>query len=248
MRTSFHTGVVVAGVIVVCAATGCLRARSISNADYGYGGYWGGADRYQGELSEFSLLGIDPGQTVNDADIVNEYAKPKLTRMAPGSSVLLIQSGAQFPDEPMQRLMAEHFTVGPFSGVPVAKPEEGQPAGLSKALRLAAAQGGYDYIAVHWGVLEAQQKNLGTRAVSWVPLIGYRVPDQTQNMRIRLKMIVLDARTGQWAMLVPEPVEADALSARASREQSDQGQIAELKEKAYAALVEQLVENFVQEK
>jgi hypothetical protein len=234
------------GVLCVAmAGTGCLSKRSISNTDFRYGGYWGGPDAYRGELSEFSLLGIDPGRSVTEAEIAQAFQNGSKLNLKRGSAILLMQSGAQFPDEPMQRLLGEHFKVGPFSGVPAGKPDDPQPPNLASALRLAAAQGGYDYILCYWGILEAQQRDLAGKTVSWVPLVGRVVPDETQEMRMQLKLIVLDARTGQWTMLVPEPVSTDAMSAKLTRENVDQAQIEKLKEEGYAKLVEELVERHV---
>ena len=59
-------------------------------------------------------------------------------------------------------------------------------------------------------------------------------------MRIRLKMLVLDARTGNWTMLLSEPESNTAISTKVTREQKDQGQVALLKEKGYTELAAQL--------
>lgn len=232
--------------ILLVASAGCARKRSISNADFRYGGYWGGPDAYRGELSEFSLLGIDPTRAITDEQIASAYNNGKPVRMKRGSAILLMQSGAQFPDDAMQRLMGEHFKVGPFSGTPLGKSEEAQPPNLSNALRLAAAQGGYDYILCYWGALETQQKDLAGKTVSWVPVVGRLVPDESQEMRVQLKLIVLDARTGQWTMLVPDPAVGSAVSARLGRSNADQSQVETLKEEAYKKLVDELVKNHVE--
>ena len=94
------------------------------------------------------------------------------------------------------------------------------------------------------GVLEAEQYDLATKTVSWVPIVGRAVPDETQEMRIRLKLVLVDVRTGQWAMLVPDPVSSRSISGRIRREQADQHQVAQLKQAGYAALAEAFVEEF----
>jgi hypothetical protein len=143
--------------------------------------------------------------------------------------------------------LGKHFKVGPFSGVPEGKADAPQPPNLASALRLAAAQGGYDYILCYWGVLEAKQKDLAGKAVSWVPVVGRVVPDETQEMRVQLKLIAIDARSGQWAMLVPEPASDSAISARLGRSNADQAQVDKLKEEGYAKLVEELVKQYVEQ-
>lgn len=241
----------VLALVVLVACTGCMT-RSISNSGYGY---YGREPLYQGELSEFDLLGIERDKPISDEDIAAAFNKPDKLRLKRNSAVLLVQSGAMFPDDPMQAEMSRHFKVAPFSGIPQTTkdtqnsvtPSAGPgSASLSKALRMAAAQGGYDYILCYWGVLEAEQKNAGTKAVSWVPIVGKMVPDETQQMRIRLKMIMMDARTGQWAMLAPDPITDNAVSARITRQRSDQGQVATLKEQGYKALVETLFKYYVE--
>jgi hypothetical protein len=232
----------VAGLAATLIAAGCASTRSISDSGFGY---YGHGDLYRGELSEFDVLGIDPTDDIPEARIAESFARPSRVRMPEGSAVLLIQSGALFPDEPLQRALARHYAVAPLSGRPVGSLDEPEPMGnFSRALRLAAAQGGYAYIVVVWGVLEAQQKDLPTRGVSWVPFLGKNVPDQTQRLRLRLKAIVLDARSGEWGMLAPEPVESRDISARSRRVRADEAQVEDLKEQAYARLVEEIVATF----
>jgi hypothetical protein len=57
-------------------------------------------------------------------------------------------------------------------------------------------------------------------------------------MRIRLKVAVIDVRTGQWSMFSPEAYVDSALSAAFIRAQADQQQVASLKEKVYKAAVD----------
>jgi len=224
-----------APLLALLFAAGCAT-RSISNSD-SPNNYYGRDSLYQGELSEFNVLGIDPSEPITEERITQEFASSHRIEIKPGSSLLLIQSGAPFPDEPMQRELAKHFQVGPFSGV---LNEQSSKSNYAKALRLTAAQGGYDYIACYWGVLETAQKTLATKTVSWVPVVGRVLPDETQQMRIRLKLAIVDARTGKWLMLTPEPIVDTTASARINRDTSDQSQVAQLKEKGYTALAEQL--------
>lgn len=217
---------------IVFALSGCM-SRSISDSDY-QGNVWRGNSN-AAELSEFSVLGIDPNKPITDKDISAQYATKKPLKLKKDAGILLIQSGAMFPDESMQRELAKTFRVGPFSGR-----ADDSKGNYSKALRLTAAQGGYDYILCYWGVLESSQKKLATKGVSWVPIIGNAVPDETQQLRIRLKAIVVDVQTSQWVMIGPDAIGDSAVSAHINRKNSDQAQVAELKEKAYTALVAEL--------
>ncbi|MBI3191577.1 MAG: aminopeptidase, partial [Pedosphaera parvula] len=185
-----HSCLLLAGIVGASILSGCMT-RSISDSAYRgeYGGWYHSQVK---ELSEFSVLGINPDESITDQDISAQYTTRAPLKWKKGAGILLIQSGAMFPDEPMQRELAKSFRVGPFSGI-----ANDATSNYSKALRLGAAQGGYDYILCYWGVLEASQKTLATKSVSWVPVLGRAIPDETQEMRIRLKAFVVDARTGQ---------------------------------------------------
>ncbi len=227
-----------AAALMGLSLSGCMTLRSISDSGYGYYGF---GDFYRGEISELSVLGIDPAEDLREEDIAAAFGASAEVRIPPGSALLVIQSGALFPDEPLQRRLGEHFRVGPLSGVPSHKPGEPARGTLNRALRLAAAEGGYDYILCCWGVVEAEQSDLPTKTVSWIPVVGRSLPDQAQRMRVRLKAILMDARTGRWALLAPAPAESDTVSTPRGRRQSDQAQVEKLKEEAYAVLVEDLL-------
>ena len=76
---------------------------------------------------------------------------------------------------------------------------------------------------------------------SWVPIVGWAVPDKAQEIRIRLKVALIDVKTGQWEMFSPKTFEDTAYSAILNREGSDQEQVALLKAKAYQTAVESTV-------
>jgi hypothetical protein len=238
----------VASLIFVLA--GCAT-RSISNSDdHANSSRWhyGCADApYKGELSEFNVLGVRPNLDISDQDIQSALKASKLIRFKPGSRILLIQSGAQFPDQGMVAALSSTFSVAGFNGVP----EHGDQGGdhgsddYAKSLRLTAARAGATGLVVYWGVLETGTENLATKAISWVPFVGGAVPDQTQKMRIRLKVAVIDVVTGTWDMVYPEPLNDSATSGEYTRLSSDQAQVAKLKEAAYKATGALLKTRFV---
>jgi hypothetical protein len=228
--------------LLLLSLAGCAT-RSISDSGY-RGGYWsGGSDDnrlYRGELSEFDVLGIERGQAIAEAEIQASLGARERPAIARGASIMLIQSGAMFPDEPMVQALEARYDVGQFSGIPEERSQSASAAlaasaSYAMALRLAAARGGYDKIVAYWGVLETTQEGLGTKVVSWVPIVGNLIPDETQRMRIRLKFAVIDVRTGQWDLYAPEPLEDAAISASLNRASSDQAQVALLKEAGYKA-------------
>ena len=147
------------------------------------------------------------------------------------------------PDEEMKTDMEKYFSVIEFTGVP--EPGKKENLSYSKALRYAAARAGIDKIMVYWGILESGTKNLATKTISWVPIIGWAVPDQAQELRIRLKIALIDVKTGQWEIFPPKEFEDTSSSAILNRGHSDQEQVALLKTKAYKAATESIIERYV---
>lgn len=233
--------------LAVCASAlllvGC-ETRSIS--DSGYRSESSGRSRvaptrYAGELNELDVLGIERNPKIADDDIAKALDGAVRVKLAKGGKILLVQSGAQFPDEPMVAGLSQALTVTPFNGLPGSFEREA----YHKALRLAAARGGCEAIVCYWGVLECARQSLDSKAVSWVPIVGSVVPDEHQYMRIRLKVAIVDVRTGHWTMFSPEPAEDKALSARLGRERSDQAQVNKLKQQAYASAARDLIKAYV---
>jgi hypothetical protein len=223
------------GLGVLLLLTACAT-RSISDSGYRGEGYGRGNPLYRGELSEYDVLGVDRTGGFSEADIQKAMVQRQPISVKKGSAILLVQSGAELADPEMISALEKYYTVASFSGVPL----DAGPATVpySQLFRMAAAKGGYETVIVYWGVLESASQGLGGKAISWVPIIGGVVPDETQHMRIRLMMAVIDTRTGQWESISPEPFEDEATSNQHGRAASDQSQVALLKGKAYKAAAE----------
>ncbi|MGD0261763.1 MAG: aminopeptidase [Verrucomicrobiota bacterium] len=254
-------------LLTICACAvlaGCARSiHSISNsgyqADRSYCGYHpadAGSDpafTYRGELSEFDVLGITRGQTTSETEIAQALDNAKRVKLGPGSSILLIQSGAAFPDAPMVAELSKHFRVVPFSGLPACPAptsawhsRETEPQSYAKSLRLAAARGGNDIILCYWGILESEKENLPTKTISWVPGVNWLVPDETQYKRIRLKLALIDVRSGNWTVFSPEAFEDSRINRSPRRAVADQKLVASLKQREYARGVRELVRLYAQ--
>jgi hypothetical protein len=238
---------------------GC-STRSISNSGYGVGS--GGSNPfYRGELTELDVLGINARQSITEADISRELERSHRVQIRKGTGLLVLQSGALIPDEPMLKALGPYASIVPFSGVPVSGSERsttrvnsvtgvaleisGPSATYADMLRLAAARSGASTIICYWGMLESGIENHVTKAVSWTPILGAAIPDQTQHMRIRLKIALIDVRTGDWSVFVPEARVDSTLSAELNRGASDQEQVAALKDSAYKAAADQLMTRYV---
>ncbi|MFZ0931819.1 MAG: hypothetical protein WAN11_24690 [Syntrophobacteraceae bacterium] len=201
--------VVVLIAVLILAVSGCAT-RSISDSGYrsesGYRSQTSSNPFYKGELSEFQILGISPETKITQEEINRAFESKQRLTLPKGSSIMLIQSGAMIPDEPMVKVLEKYYNVSVFSGVPLSHGVND----YAMSLRLAAAKGGYEKIVAYWGLLETAQKGLATKTISWVPLVGGAIPDEGQEMRIRLKVAVVDARSGQWDMFSPEPFQDTA--------------------------------------
>jgi hypothetical protein len=242
-------------VAVVVLLAACTSTRSISNSTYREPGTATGsatdgasdaAFAYRGELSEFDVLGVARDQTAFDDDIQVALEKARPVRLKPGSTLLLIQSGAAFPDGPIIDELGKHFTVVPFSGVPPQRDPAGATgnpdnAGFSRSLRLAAARAGAETIACCWGVVESGRERIATRTVSWVPVVTWFVPDEREQVRIRLKLALIDVRTGDWAVVSPPPCDSRALSWGTRRAVADRKLVERLKTVAYESCVREML-------
>jgi len=241
---------------LVLGITGCASStRSISNSGPSPAGNQYPHPRtviadalqsYRGELSEFDLLGVDRDQFVTDEQIAITLAGAREVHLKQGETILLIQSGASFPDGEMVSELENYFRVVPFNGVPTGRMQNAslqsdQPA-YSRSFRLAAAQAGAAHIVCYWGNLESMRTDMHTKTMSWIPFAGWVVPDENQAMRIRLKLAVIDVKSGGWTMVSPnEFVDRNSRSNRFNRDRADQKQVQELKELAYAAGARQLI-------
>ena len=200
---------------------------------------------YRGELSEFDLLGVNRTQLVTEEQIATALESSREIKLAPDQTILLIQSGAVFPDGEMVKAMERHFRVVPFSGVPPEGMRDAvggrdQPA-YARTFRFAAAQAGASHIVCYWGTLESLRSDMNTKAISWVPIAGWVLPDENQAMRLRLKLAVIDVRTGGWTVVNPESfADKNSRSNRYNRDRADQKQVQALKEIAYLAGVREL--------
>jgi len=204
------------------------------------------AFQYRGELTEFDVLGIARGELTSEASIRRALDEARKVKLQSDSSILLIQSGALFPDGGMISELGKHFRVMPFTGVPPQERNAGatattDPETFAKSLRLAAARAGNDVIVCYWGFLESRSENLPTKTVSWLPVANWVLPDEKQRMRIRLKLAIVDVRSGNWAVFSPAPFENTLTSERKHRAKTDQAQVEKLKAEAYEAAVTDLL-------
>lgn len=238
------SGKLLASLLLISSVLLGCSTRSISNSDYSADPDRGHGQNpfYRGELNELDVIGIDSKSSISEQDIASAAAQKTRLAIPKGSSIMLIQSGAMIPDDEMVKGFEKYYEVSVFTGVPA---EDGGSGGnYSRALRLAAAKGGAEKLIVYWGLLETGREDLATKAISWLPFVGGAIRDESQHMRIRMKVAVVDVKSGQWEMFSPEPFDDTGLSTGNSRASSDRNQVATLKGKAYKSAVDDVVKKY----
>ena len=68
-----------------------------------------------------------------------------------------------------------------------------------------------------------------------MPIVNIWVETSEQQARLRLRMIVLDARTGNWRVVEVAPQSSTTASSLANHDEQDSKQMEALKAAAYAA-------------
>lgn len=199
------------------------------------------------QLNELEVLSLQNKGEVTEEEIRKTLDEKRSFRLKERSTVLLVQSGSSFPDRPMLEALSRHFHVTPYTGIPSeVLPNNSEGSTLGKSLRLAAAQANAETILVYWGNLEMKRDEMPTHIITWVPVVDVVLPDEYQTLRIRLKVALIDVRSGNWTIFRAEPFEEKALSTRYAREHTDSGPVASLKKKTYEAAVRELMKGYVE--
>ncbi len=214
-----------AAILVAAAAlVGGCATRSISNTAMPYPGQ---NTTYRGELSEFDVLGV------GDSGWMQRYMQDKTAdspvRLNPGARVLLLQSGAMLPDPGLEAAMREHYEVTSASGIPAGWTQAGE------GLRGVALRGGFDAVVACWGTLESSTGEVSASA--WIPVIGLFLPSEDLHMRLRMRFLCMETRTGRWTTFCSSPAVSVRRASVASRVQVDAEQVLELKEQGYSIAV-----------
>jgi hypothetical protein len=181
-------------------------------------------------LTETDVLGFDTAQAVSEEEIAKAAGPRGKNQVKRGAPVMLIQAGAAGPDEIMLREASNFFALTSFSGFAQRRNEAGESANLSRALRLTAAKGGSDFLIVYWPLLEGGSSKPG--APNWRPING-ELPLDAEQVRMRMRMLVVDVKSGHWATANPETLEDKSARGGWFRKPTSAQRIAALKERAY---------------
>lgn len=210
------------------------QTRSISNPGFGAATNSGLAANplYQGELTETDLFGAGPRPAENSG----ENPAPRAARPKRGDKVVLIQSGAAAPDEIMLSEAAHFFSAATFSGLPPAA-----GSNLAEILRQKSVQGGFGFVVCYWGVLDFAPAPVQMHTNRLEPIPAPAMPEQKQQMCIRLTALILEVSTGEWTRITPQPYYVTRYSSGFSLKASDQELVRSLKVEGYRSLLADLV-------
>jgi hypothetical protein len=189
-------------------------------------------------LTETDVLGFDTVHSVSEDEIAKAAGPRGKIQVKRGAAVMLIHAGAAAPDEIMLREAGNSFAVTPFSGFAQRRNEAGESANLSRALRLTAAKGGNDFLVVYWPALESGDGVSG--APNWRAITG-DIPYDAEQVRLRLRLLIVDVKTGHWATASPEILEEKAARGGWFRKPTSAQRVAGLKERAYKHALQELL-------
>jgi hypothetical protein len=194
------------------------------------------------ELLDADVLG-STAQVPTNEDIRKTLDRATKVGLREGESVLVVQSGEPVPDSRMIAELNQHFRAIPFSGIrsdwihgdSTVSPD------YAKALRFAAAQAGAEKILCFWGQLEVAHHDLSTKTITWLPVVDVIVPDQKENVRVLLKVALVDVRSSAWTVFRTEPQETQMMSTGWGREHVRSPEVRRLQQKSYEVAVNSLM-------
>jgi hypothetical protein len=196
------------------------------------------------ELADADVLGASaPAPT--DADIRRTLDRAANVDLKTGEFVLVVQSGEPVPDARMIEELNKHFRAIPYSGIRSdwINGNSNSDPDYAKALRFAAAQAGAEKILCFWGALEVAHHDLSTKTITWLPVVDVIVPDQKENVRVHLKIALVDVRSGAWNVFRTESQEAKMVSTGWAREHVQSPEVRRLQQKSYVVAVNSLAKS-----
>jgi hypothetical protein len=234
-----------AGVISALALAGCANERTTSyhRADFtarkALKAHYNGGE----ELSDADVVGSAVKKAPSDEDIRKALDHARAVDLKLGETVLVLQSGQSVPDGRMIEELNKHYRAVPFSGIRSdwTSHWENTEDYYPKSLRYAAAKAGAQKILCFWGALEVARHDLSTKTITWLPVVDIFVPDQKDNVRVHLKVALVDVRTGDWTVFRTEPLQSEVVSTGWGREHLDTPEVRQLKEKSYLVAVNTLL-------
>ncbi len=210
-------------IIITIFVFGCTTSnRSISQYQHGYN------TSYRGEISQLNFIkeiSISKATGSNTPIYISEEER-----------VMVMQSGQLHPDSSLLVHLDTECNAIPISGIP----EKNKDLVPNVTLLDAARAGGVTKIMAYWGNVETSIKPKHSKMVSWIPIAGYYVPDESQKMRVTISAIVSDVSSGRWFNFTAHSSETEISHSIYTARRKDSEQVEKLKAEAYENIVQQL--------
>lgn len=208
------------------------------------------------QLTDKDIFGNETTLAVSEEDIQSALDGDKF-RVPLNSAVILIQSGSRAPEMIMQQEMNRYYRISTFSGIPdrqktiacnKIKTEEGEVAtsenmNYMQALRYIAAKGQQKAVIVYWDTLQSGKYDNTTKTMAWSDYRNEKL-SSSDSLRYLVRFALVDVATGEWATWSPVNYEYNTLQPVSGKTSVTEQQIAQLKQKTFAAVVKDLVNRY----
>jgi hypothetical protein len=171
------------------------------------------------DLNLYELTGERPQTQVSEKDIRAALGGRSGTLPRRGGKILLVQSGAQQPDEELTKAFGLVCQSVSWTGISQEKErsEKESPAeaagAIGRRLRLVAAQQGCSHVIVVFGEIQSAYQTLATDSlVGWLPIVGDVVPGEHSGTRLFVQALVLETATPRYTVVTASPREESGLT------------------------------------
>lgn len=208
------------------------------------------------QLTDKDIFGNETTLAVSEEDIQAALEGEKFS-VPLNSAVILVQSGSRAPEMTMQQEMGKYYRVSIFSGIPdrqkplscnKVKTEEGDAVvsenmNYMQALRYIAAKGQQKAVIVYWDTLQTGRYDASTKTHIWSDYHGETF-SSSASLRYLVRFALVDVATGEWATWSPINYEYSIFQPMTGKTPVTEQQIAQLRQKTYAAVVKDLVNRY----
>lgn len=208
------------------------------------------------QLTDRDIFGNETTLAVSEEDIQAALEGEKFS-VPLNSAVILVQSGNLAPEMVMQQEMNRYYRISTFSGIPDRqkklscnkfKNEEGEVVtsenmNYMQALRYIAAKGQQKAVIVYWDTLQTGKYDTITKTLVWSDYRNEKL-SSTDALRYLVRFALVDVATGEWATWSPVNYEYNTLQPLTGNTSVTDEQIAQLKQKTFAAVVKDMVNRY----
>lgn len=180
---------------------------------------------HQKDLNLYELTGDRPQAQVSEKDIRAALGGRSGTLPRRGGKILLVQSGAQQPDEELAKAFGLLGQPVSWTGLSQEKERSGNAdkdnkdasaaaaGAIGRRLRLVAAQQGCSHVVVVFGEIQSAYQTLATDSlVGWLPVVGDVVPGEHSGTRLFVQALVLETATPRYTVVTASPREESGLT------------------------------------